>query len=946
MNLRDELQRSLGDAFVIERELTGGGMSRVFLARDAKLERNVVIKVLPPQLAAGVPAERFEREIKLAAGLQHPHIVPVLSAGAAGELLYYVMPHIAGQSLAERLQQDGVLPAAEAARVLRDVADALAYAHSKGIVHRDIKPANVLLSDKHGMVTDFGVAKALGTGDTKLTGTGFALGTRAYMSPEQASADPEADHRTDIYAFGVLAYEALTGALPPSAVPDRSTLPPSLADLVTRCLSPDPAARPQTAAELVAALETGGAPTRPKKPRSMPEITLIAVAVLISITAVIAILRGGTAPTSVDPNVVAIMPFRVAGADSGLHYLREGMMDLLAARLTGEGGPRAADPQSVMSAWRRRGGTESEDIPQQAANDLAVALGAGEVLTGGIVGSGGQLTITAAIVDAIDGTSRALSTVVGPIDSVAVLVDRLASQLLVSSALFDEVYTRSIDALKAYLAGRAAYRRGDYEGAARHLERALRYDSTFTQAAVWLVCATGWNVPSTSLQQAEQVAWAGRDKLPLRDRARLEAMLGPRYPEPLLGSEALAAAERAVEAARDNPDAWYLFGDAYFHDGAYLGYEDHVERARAALDRAFALDSGFADPLGHLIELAANRGDTVELRHLSTLYLGMEGARRGSYSLRVRWHIGHFLGDTALQAEVRHALDTATVWPADLLFSVAAAGAHEDVDSILAIRARRATTRAEQIRAADERMTVRLNQGRVREVLGMVDAATRAGARFAPVIQIWIWRRSGIGDSAAVAELVRELARFTAGPQPDDPETLYPYVRAIALLGEWATSNGDAVGAGRAAARLRTVPREAVAIARYAAVWAELLDGQAAALRGQVVARTHADRADSLLKLGANLPRPAIENLALAQLYDAVGETGQALAAVRRGSPQGYNHLQSWLWREEARLAARAGEREAALAAYERAFRILSHPDPEIVASFEAVKREIEAGDH
>src|SRR5690348_9113246 len=191
-------------------------MSRVFLANEVRLGRQVVVKVLPPEMAAGVNAERFEREIQLAAKLQHPHIVPLLTAGFAGDLLYYIMPHIEGASLRARLAHDHELPVGETVRILRDVVDALAYAHAHGTVHRDIKPANVLLSGKHALVTDFGVAKAVtaSTGQTGLTSTGVALGTPAYMAPEQAAADPNTDHRADLYAVGVLAYELLTGRQP------------------------------------------------------------------------------------------------------------------------------------------------------------------------------------------------------------------------------------------------------------------------------------------------------------------------------------------------------------------------------------------------------------------------------------------------------------------------------------------------------------------------------------------------------------------------------------------------------------------------------------------------------------------------------------------------------------------------------------------------------------
>ena len=187
------------------RELGGGAMSRVFVAEETELGRQVVIKVLPPELAASLSLDRFRREIHVAASLQHPHIVPLLSAGQAGDLLYYSMPLVEGESLRARLRRDGELPVAETVRILRDVADALSYAHRHGVVHRDIKPDNVLVSDGHALVTDFGVAKALDEArHSVLTSAGLALGTPAYMAPEQAAADPHVDHRADIYAVGAV----------------------------------------------------------------------------------------------------------------------------------------------------------------------------------------------------------------------------------------------------------------------------------------------------------------------------------------------------------------------------------------------------------------------------------------------------------------------------------------------------------------------------------------------------------------------------------------------------------------------------------------------------------------------------------------------------------------------------------------------------------------------
>jgi tetratricopeptide (TPR) repeat protein len=274
-DFKDRVQQAVGETYRIERELGGGGMSRVFVATEPRLDRQVVIKVLPPEMAAGVNVERFEREIQLAAKLQHPHIVPLLSAGSKDDLLYYVMPYIEGESLRAKLAREGELPVAETVRILKDVLDALSYAHEQGIVHRDIKPDNVMIARRHAVVTDFGVAKAVqsSTGESSLTSLGVALGTPAYMSPEQAAADPHVDHRADLYALGAMAYEMLTGRPPftghtPQAVlsahvtqsPDpvtvhRETVPPALADLLMQCLAKKPADRPQSAEELIPRLD-------------------------------------------------------------------------------------------------------------------------------------------------------------------------------------------------------------------------------------------------------------------------------------------------------------------------------------------------------------------------------------------------------------------------------------------------------------------------------------------------------------------------------------------------------------------------------------------------------------------------------------------------------------------------------------------------------------------
>jgi serine/threonine protein kinase/Tol biopolymer transport system component len=277
----DRLKAALADRYAIVRELGQGGMATVYLAHDPRHDRSVALKVLRPDLAATLGPDRFLREVRIAANLQHPNILPVYDSGEAGGFLYYVMPYVEGESLRESLSRHGELPVAEAARILRDVADALAAAHAKGVVHRDIKPENIMLSGRHALVADFGVAKAVheATGRQTLTTAGVALGTPTYMAPEQAAADPHTDHRADLYAFGVMAYEMLTGQPPfvgatPQAVLSahvteppvpvtqrRGTIPPPLAQLIMRCLAKKPADRPQTAEELLPVLETLSTPS-------------------------------------------------------------------------------------------------------------------------------------------------------------------------------------------------------------------------------------------------------------------------------------------------------------------------------------------------------------------------------------------------------------------------------------------------------------------------------------------------------------------------------------------------------------------------------------------------------------------------------------------------------------------------------------------------------------
>jgi eukaryotic-like serine/threonine-protein kinase len=326
VSLPDDLQRALGPATTLGSELPRGGMSRVFAGFDETLHRKVAVKVLAPDLAESLSIDRFRREIMLVASLQHPNIVPVLSAGDAGGLPYFVMPFVEGESLRSRLMR-GPLSVRETITVMRDVARALSAAHEHGIVHRDIKPDNVMLTGGVATVTDFGVAKALaaarraGRGADRpgavdletITTAGTAIGTPAYMAPEQATGDPRTDHRADIYSLGILGYEMLCGTPPfrgrsaqqlmaaqlagtPTPIEKRrDDVPGELRALIMRCLEKEPDARPKTATGVVRALENPdlvsgafAAPTPTRQQRAVRQRRVVWAMAVVAIAASIA----------------------------------------------------------------------------------------------------------------------------------------------------------------------------------------------------------------------------------------------------------------------------------------------------------------------------------------------------------------------------------------------------------------------------------------------------------------------------------------------------------------------------------------------------------------------------------------------------------------------------------------------------------------------------------
>ena len=340
MDFLNQLQSMLGNAYTLRRELGGGGMSRVFVAEETALGREVVVKVLPGDMAGQLSIERFKREIRVAASLQQANIVPVLTAGDAGGVPYYTMPLVRGESLRARLVQEGALSVAECVAILRDIAKALAYAHGEGIVHRDIKPENILLSGGTAVVTDFGIAKAVEASQTMptavtLTQFGTVLGTPAYMAPEQAVGDAAVDHRADLYSLGVLAYELLVGKPPfagrsPQAtiaahvteqpVPIsvcRASTPSALGALVMSCLMKDPQHRPQSANEVLSHLDAVSL-SRPAPPAE------------------------STRPT------VAVLPLVNIGSSSEDDYFSDGITEDIIAQLSAIGGLKVISRTSAM----------------------------------------------------------------------------------------------------------------------------------------------------------------------------------------------------------------------------------------------------------------------------------------------------------------------------------------------------------------------------------------------------------------------------------------------------------------------------------------------------------------------------------------------------------------------------------------------------------------------
>jgi len=461
-SISERLLSALGGSYTIERELTGGGMALVFVGEDHDLGRKVVIKILPPELAASVSAERFRREILTVARLQHPHIVPILKAGDVDGLPYFVMPYVDGESIDIRLRRDGRFSVRETIGIMKDAARALAFAHERGVVHRDIKPGNILLAAGSATVTDFGVAKALssarrsGEKGNGLTNTGMSLGTVLYMAPEQAAGDPEIDGRADIYSLGVTAYEMLAGVAPFANLNPREMLtarltlpPPPLSTirkdvpivfekLIAKCLAIDPADRPQSAAALVEALEdpeaiSGSFATTAVRHGKRVKTAVIGALALIGAIVVSAgiyaklhtgnasaLAEATMAHKPVDLGVIAVMPFVSLGSDSANAYLATGVTNAVAGKLLKTPGLRVLAPGLPRSVRRR--------------SDTAVtaSLRARLVLEGTVERAGNRLRVTARLSSTDDDVMRWADVFDRDVKDIFTVEDEIADAIVAS----------------------------------------------------------------------------------------------------------------------------------------------------------------------------------------------------------------------------------------------------------------------------------------------------------------------------------------------------------------------------------------------------------------------------------------------------------------------------------------------------------------------------------
>ena len=640
MSDADRLSAALADRYRIERELGAGGMATVYLARDAKHDRDVAIKVLRPEIGAALGADRFLLEIKTTANLRHPHIVPLYDSGevrlepaAAGEgpqiLLYYVMPLVEGESLRDRLTRDRQLPIDEALRIAGEVADALSYAHARGVVHRDIKPENIMLEGGHAVVADFGIARAVSAaGGERLTQTGMALGTPAYMSPEQASGESDIDGRSDLYSLACVLYEMLGGqapftgptaaaitrqhliADPPPITNLRPAVPAPVVDALQRALSKSPADRFNPVAQFGAAIAPGAVaagtspPSATVKRSRAPRLIAVGVAV-VAVAAAFALWnrmaspRGAASPPS---SSIAVLPFTDLSPDHANAYLGDGIAETLINALVNVPGLTVAARTSAFS-FRGR-----EADVREIGKQLHVAA----VLEGSVQRAGDQLRVTAQLVRTEDGVNLWSERFDRPATEIFAVQDEVARSAVAAMKLTMTPSADSVGAVggtkvsaayDAYLLGRYHWNLRTTEGmihATAAFRQAVALDSGYARGwsgladAYALSIPTEYDVPGLSrdslLTLAEQAARRAIALAPTLGEAH--ASLGEVLEGWTRWSDATVEFEQAVRLAPRYPTGhqWYAYN---------LQLHGRWDEAVREMDIAHQLD-----PLSHVITLS------------------------------------------------------------------------------------------------------------------------------------------------------------------------------------------------------------------------------------------------------------------------------------------------------------------------------------------------------
>jgi TolB-like protein len=609
-DLRSRLEAEIGDRYRIDREIGHGGMAIVLLAEDLKHGRQVALKVLRPDLAQRIGPDRFLHEIAIAAKLTHPHILTLHDSGEASGLLYYVMPFVDGESLRDRLSREKRIGLPEALRIIREVADALSYAHAEGVVHRDMKPDNIMLQGGHAIVTDFGIARAMSVaGGDALGETGLLLGTPPYMSPEQVRAERTVDSRSDIYGIACILFEMLAGRPPFAGGSSREILerhlndrPPSLRRIVPdvpasvdatirRALSKEPSGRFQDATGFVDALLA-------PKPRPLAKrrnaVTFAAGLAGAAVLGAIALAARTSAPVTAAPAVMAVLPLVPANPDTQLARLGRDLVVTLSANLDGVDEIRTVDALTVLAQTAQSGAP-----PVREGAELARRLGASTVAFGTIVRAESDVRIDLGLFTADSIRPLARVSLRADPDDLPAITDSLTWTLL--RAAWRErapptpsiagVTTRSLPALRAFLEGERAVLEGRWSAAADAFAQAMRADPAFW-LAYWRYSYARWWHQEAVEDSILDPLYANRFELPERDRLVLESWRTDTIPI------ALARGREAVERYPDYWPGWMQYADLLFHVGPVHGYER--SEARAALETVIGLNPSFLPAWYHL----------------------------------------------------------------------------------------------------------------------------------------------------------------------------------------------------------------------------------------------------------------------------------------------------------------------------------------------------------